>query len=513
MIRFKHLRQLVPWLLRAAIATAAPIPVLPIAHAQSLPTAAVIPTPSQSYTSQPPAISETEIAPTFSAQASPPPVPGLLPLEAQVLSEPFAPTAGHEPTPADAFPPVPPPTVPQSPFSQRYKVDYDKGFVILPTNPKESPFSLKINNQTTFRYSGFVRDESTWTDSAGNVNPIVDNSNFLIPRGRLIFTGKAFLPEMSYLFNIDYNTAGSNQIGFRAYSLSYQFSRALEVSVGQNKVPGSREWIYSSWVAQEGPDRTMATTFFRPSLSQGIWFKGEPVDKLFYHAMLSNGFNTLNVTPGQFNHRLCFSESIWWEPWGEFGPGFADIEWHPHWVVRAGSSYTFALAQGSQSDSNAAENSSLRLSDGTVITQPGALAPGVTLQSYDVSLAAIDLALKCRGLSLSTEFYFQNLKSLRGNGPLPFNSTSATGGYVQGGYFILPGKVELYTRTSWVTGNYGSGTEIAGGFNWFILPGKSNLRFTFDTANLESSPADQNRTGFVAGQSGMLLRTQINASF
>lgn len=399
------------------------------------------------------------------------------------------------------------------PFSSRFKVDYDKGFVILPTNPKESPFSLKVNNQTTFRYSGFARNESSWTDSAGNVNPIVDSSNFLIPRGRLIFTGKALIPELSYLLNIDYNTAGRNQIGFRAYSLSYRFGRALELSVGQNKVPGTREWLYSSWVAQEGPDRTMATTFFRPSLSQGIWFKGEPVDGLYYHAMLSNGFNTLNVTPGQFNHRVCFSESVWWEPWGEFGTGYSDIEAHEQWVMRAGSSYTYALAQGSQSDSDAAENSSLRLSDGTVITQPGAFAPGVTLQAYDVSLAAIDMALKYRGLGLSTELYFQDLRGLRGNGPLPFNSTSASGGFVQGGYFVLPRKVELYTRTSWVTGGYGSGTEIAGGFNWFILPGQSNLRFTFDVADLESSPADQNRTGFIAGQSGLLFRTQINASF
>jgi hypothetical protein len=445
--------------------------------------------------------------------SAPPPPPQELPTIAdfQPLPEEQPPT---EPFPSATFPsaPLPEPTL-DKPFSGRFKVDYDKGFVILPTNPKESPFSLKVNNQATFRYSGFARNETSWTDSAGNVLPIVDSSNFLIPRGRLIFTGNALTPDLSYLLNIDYNTAGRNQIGFRAYSLSYRWSRALELSVGQNKVPGTREWIYSSWFAQEGPDRTMATTFFRPSLSQGIWLKGEPLDRLYYHAMLSNGFNTLNITPGQFNHRVCFSESVWWEPLGDFGPGYSDIEAHRQLAIRAGSSFTYALAQGSQTDSDAAENSSLRLSDGTVITQPGAFAPGVTLQAYDVALAAFDLAFKYRGLALSTELYFQELRSLQANGPLPFGSTSATGGFVQGGFFLLPGKIELYSRTSWVTGRYGSGTEIAGGFNWFILPGKTNLRFTFDVADLESSPADQNRTGFIAGQSGLLLRTQINASF
>ncbi|MFN9911317.1 MAG: porin, partial [Pirellulaceae bacterium] len=59
----------------------------------------------------------------------------------------------------------------------------------------------------------------------------------------------------------------------------------------------------------------------------------------------------------------------------------------------------------------------------------------------------------------------------------------------------------------------GSGTEIGAGFNWFLLPGSSRLRYTLDLAWLDSSPADQNRTGFVAGQSGYLIRTQITSAF
>lgn len=51
------------------------------------------------------------------------------------------------------------------------------------------------------------------------------------------------------------------------------------------------------------------------------------------------------------------------------------------------------------------------------------------------------------------------------------------------------------------------------GLNHFFLPGKDNLFFTFDAAWLENSPAGQNRTGFVAGQTGLLARTQIVAVF
>jgi hypothetical protein len=321
------------------------------------------------------------------------------------------------------------------------------------------------------------------------------------------------LPQASYLLNIDYNTVTSNPIGFRAYEFAYRFNRGIELHLGLGKVPGSREWLESSFGALEGPDRSMATTFFRPSLSQGIWATGQPRDGLYYVAMMSNGFNTVNLQPSQLDNHFCWSGSTWWEPWGSFGRGYSDFEDHADPVVRFGSSLTYALGSGNQSEGNAVENNFIRLSDGTLITATGALAPGVTVQSFDIGLAAVDWAFKHRGFSLSTEWYFQDLSSLTGNGPLPISSTQAYGGVVQGGFFILPRTVELYGRTSYVTGHYGTGSEIGAGLNWFIIPGKSNLRYTFDTTWLDRSPADQSRTGYVAGQSGVLLRTQIVAVY
>jgi len=393
-----------------------------------------------------------------------------------------------------------------------YLATYDKGIEIRPQDFDESPYSLKINHQNTFRYTGFARDATSWIDSAGNQVPIFDRTDFAIPRGRLIFSGNALMPNLSYLLNIDYNTVNNNPIGFRAYALSYRFSRSLQLYVGQNKVPGTREWLHSSFDSQLGPDRSMATTFFRPSLSQGIWATGQPADAFHYYTMISNGFNTLNVNPSQLNNRFCSSQSAWWEPWGDFGKGYSDLEDHREAAIRLGGSFTYTLEEGSQS-SDYPENASIRLSDGTLITQKGALAPGVTLQAFQLSLTAIDVAFKYRGLSFSTEIYRQGLGALQGSGPLPISSLETYGGVAQGGYFVVPQTFELYSRNSFVTGAYGSGTEIATGFNWFPLKGKSNLRTTFDTAWLDSSPADQNRTGFVAGQSGLLIRTQITSSF
>jgi len=442
-------------------------------------------------------------APTFLSEANSPALnrPG----ESPYTEAPTEPAIGP-------LPPLAQSSIDES-RSSGFKLDYDGGLVIVPEEPDQKPFSLRVRSQNVVRYNGFARGANDWTDSAGNQIPIVNSSYFGIPRGRLIFSGTALLPRLTYLLNIDYNSVTSNPIGFRAYELGYQFSRAFALYGGQTKVPGSREWLESAFAPLEGPDRTMATTFFRPSLSQGIWIMGQPIDGMYYHAMLSNGFNTLNLQPSRLDNRYCWSGSVWWEPWGDFGRGYADFEAHEEPVVRLGGSYTFSLGEGSQALSDAVENSAIRLSDGTLLTQTGALAPGVTLQTYDISLAAIDLSLKYRGLSFSTEWYAQNLSSLKGNGPLPISATQAYGGFVQGGFFVLPQKVELYSRSSFVTGAFGSGSEVAGGLNWFILPGQSNLRFTFDTAWLESSPADQNRTGLVAGQTGMLIRTQVTAVY
>jgi len=395
----------------------------------------------------------------------------------------------------------------------RFRADYDNGFGIFPVDPEETPFSLRIRNQNMFRYDGFSRAETSWTDSAGNVLPINNSNYFSIPRGRLIFSGNALAPQLSYLLNIDYNTVTSQPIGFRAFWLSYRFSEAFELYVGQSKVPGSREWIESAFAPLQSADRTMATTFFRPSLSQGIWVMGEPIDGVYYHAMMSNGFNTLNLIPEELNNRFAWSGSAWWEPWGAFGRGYSDLQDHQEAAARLGACYTFALGSGSQAASDAVENSPVRFSDGTIITTPDALGPGVTLTSYDISLAAIDGAWKYRGLGLSAEIYFQDLLNFVGTGPLPITSTSAFGGFVKGGYFVVPRETEVYARSSYVTGAYGSGYELGGGFNRFFLPGKDSLFFTFDAAWLERSPAGQNRTGFVAGQTGLLVRTQIVAVF
>ena len=393
-----------------------------------------------------------------------------------------------------------------------YYTGFDRGFVIRPKNQDESPFELKINTQSQFRYTGFERDVTTWTDSSGEPNPVSDVSNFQIPRGRMIFSGHAFRPDLTYNLNLDFNTVSNRQLNFRAYWLAWRFSRARTLYAGQSKVPGSREWLIS-FVDTLGVDRSMATTFFRPSLSQGIWATGEPADGFFYHVMLANGFNTLGASTQQLNTQMAYSGSCWWEPLGDFGSSYGDFQWHQQPVLRVGMSGTYSSEEGPQGSPNVPENSDIRFSDGTLLTKTGALGPGATINVYKIGLLSWDVAYKHRGFSLSSEVYLQDLFNLSGDLPLSRSSVCQYGGLAQAGYFVIPQKFEPYTRFSRVNGPLGTGSEYAGGFNWFFLPGKQNLRFTMDAAWLDHCAADQNRTGYQAGQTGILVRSQIQIFF
>jgi len=393
-----------------------------------------------------------------------------------------------------------------------YNVGYSQGFFIRPRDPDQFPFEIKFNSQDQLRYTGFARDVRTWTDSAGNVFPVSDRSAFELTRGRAIVSGYAFSQRLTYNLTIDYTTVGTSQVNFWNYWLGYEFDRGLKVFIGQAQVPGSREWMTPA-IYLLGPDYSLATTFFRPSLSQGIWASGEPLDGLFYRLMFCNGFNTLGTSSSQLDSRMAFSGTVWIEPCGDFGSGFSDFEQHAEPAVRVGGSFTFAPIQGQQGNPDLPENSDIRLTNGTLLTQTGALAPGVTLNAYTVALGAIDFGYKHRGWSLSGEFYMRNLSGLQGDGPIPRSSIFDYGGYAQSGYFVLPQKLELYGRTSQITGPFGYGSEYAGGFNYFCLPGKQNLRYTLDIAWINHSPADQARSDYRAGDTGLLVRSQIQFFF
>ena len=123
-----------------------------------------------------------------------------------------------------------------------------------------------------------------------------------------------------------------------------------------------------------------------------------------------------------------------------------------------------------------------------------------------------NFGLKYRGVSLATELLFRKLSSLEGTGPLPVSSVCDHGFFTQGGFFAVLTRLELYGLGSQVTGPYGTGSQVGGGFNWYFQ-GRRGARVTCDVSYVDDSPAQQSRTGFVAGSGGTLVGAHFWAFF
>ena len=390
---------------------------------------------------------------------------------------------------------------------------YDRGFFIQAADASEMPFRLQVNFQNQFRYTGFAAAEESWTDAAGDVLPIADRNDFEIARGRLIFSGHAIDPDLNYYLNLDYGTLGDDRVTVLLGSVSYRLGEALELFCGKGKVPGSREWLLSSMYSHS-PDRSLATTFFRPSITTGIWARGEPTDTLLYHLLLGNGFNTASTGFRDLDTNFVYSGNLAWEPWGRFGPLYSDLEYRESAAVRLGGSLTSSRQSGTASDSQASEQTAIRLSDGTEISRLGALAPDVLVTDYSLLLANYDVGWKYRGVSISGEYYWRWLTDITGSGPIPEANRDFFdhGFYAQAGKFVIPGRVELLGRTSQIFGEMGDGAEYALGFNCFPRQSE-NWRIGFDVTQVNRSPAQQIRTGYDAGASGVMFRMQVQTMF
>ncbi|WP_435021736.1 hypothetical protein TA3x_002531 [Tundrisphaera sp. TA3] len=393
---------------------------------------------------------------------------------------------------------------------------YDQGFVLVaPVDEQKTPFSLKLNITTQVRYTGFSRSVQNWTDSTGQVLPVLQRNNIEMNRNWFSFTGFAFSPKLKYNATV-FSTSTTNQTIFQGF-VGYDFAKALRIAGGYYKIPGTREWTESARYPL-GIDRSMANTFFRPSLSGGIWANGEPLQGVFYYAGVYNNFNAARLGADRSNNNMAYAANVWWEPLGEFGPGYSDEEYHENLVLRTGSSLTYQRSRREPDPATGGtnpEDTILRLSDGTPIYQAGALARGVTVTGANIALFSYDLSLKYRGFSLGGEYYGRWINGLDSRGgaiPQPRLNLFDSGGLAQVSYALIPKRFEVYARGSAVFGEFGDGSEYGGGVNWYIYSTR-NVRGTFEVKRINHSPANNALYGYFAGESGTMYQVQILTDF
>lgn len=396
------------------------------------------------------------------------------------------------------------------------RAGYDDGFVVASArnenlNVSDYAYKLKINGW------GQIRHTISDIDQPNN-----DLNQFQLKRGRLLFSGSAFSPDVSYFVQLDGRSSSGETVRLLDYSLSFDVGHrqlGLEKGrfgfrTGKYKMP----FTMARWMSGkefEFVDRSMASTFFdvNRSFAWGVYGRSDrwkiPVH---WEAALFNGLVTGGAetgSSGTLDQNFAYSaraQSYLFDDWGK--SALADFECHDRLAMRFGGGFA-----SSQIDrEGASEFGSLRVVDSGRTLE--SILP-LSVPSYAVALWSVDVSTKYRGWSTSFEYYFRRVSGIADPAiPDLFDH----GFWLQLGCFVVPEKLQLLSRWSRIVGDSGtlgaqvqSSDEISGGLAWYFKQNKAKsvLDLTYlDGASINSSALD-----ISPGDRGWLLRSQIQFSF
>lgn len=390
--------------------------------------------------------------------------------------------------------------------------------IIIAHSPKGArvPFLLKFNDDTQLRYLNTVSSDSTFTDHLGNVREVHRRNDITVNRQMFNFSGYVFDPRLGYSLKI-WTSAGAASIVITG-NLAWRFGKALTLTAGYTGVPGSRSLV-GTFPYFQTIDRTMSDNFFRPGFTQGAWAVGELGGGLSYQAFVGNGLNTLNISANKIDTHLALAGSVWWEPLGPYGePGKSrqmyDDYFHSRTPrVRIGTAFTRSREDRfSNLDQSTPDNTAIYNSDGVLAFSTGAFAPDVTVDEALYRMWAVDVGIKWRGLAVNGQHYMRWLSDFVADGPLPVASTYDHGFDLTAGYFVVPGKLQLYGRGAQVFGEFRDSSEYGGGARWYFLP-TERMWLNAELLRVNHAPYGGAFTPYTAGMNGWAPMVQAVLAF
>jgi hypothetical protein len=392
---------------------------------------------------------------------------------------------------------------------------YTPNFGYKLANTKHGDLNLSIF--TYVRYINQRALDDSFTDSFGNVKGVQQRQDVELNKLQIKFLGWLLTPKLRYFlyaWTNNANQGGSFYIALAGYT-GFNFNKHFSLWGGLNGLPGTRsiEGNFPFWLGVD--NRHIADEFFRPSYTSGIWAKGHIIDKLRYHVMVGNNLSTLGVTAAQFNKKFnTFASALVWEPTtGEFGPGFGDYENHQKLATRLGVHFTRSDEnRESQPNTDAFENTQIRLSDGNIIFTPNLFAPGVTVTDLRYRMASIDGGFKYRGKSLEGEYFMRWLDKFQGPGTETVPDQFDHGFQMQASAMLVPNQLQLYTGGSMIFGQHGDAFDTRIGANWFPFKNRV-VRWNNEALYLNKSPAGYTAVPFPIGGTGWVFHSNFEVAF
>ena len=332
---------------------------------------------------------------------------------------------------------------------------YENGFYL---RTDDNRFSFKINPMIQFRYTFEDFDHKE------------DDSSFKIDRGRLVFQGNAYNPNIKYFIQLETRSTGSKD-GSKSVEMLDFFSDITyvpdaKIRFGQWRVPFNRQMTTPIWKLQM-IDRSVANNEFNLGRQLGVMVHGELLDhKLEYYGGFWNG-NFRNESRNDNNEHLWIFRASY-SPFGIYSYAESDLEYSTSPKAHISGSISF--------DS---------VDDVTVALENIGTVAG---EEVDRTQVAGEIGFKYRGFSLISEYYWR-----KQHGVLDTNLIDH-GFFVQSGYFLIPKKLELAGRYSLV--EFDDELEkdalknVAVGVNYFFNGHGSKLQFNAVRFNEEKNNID-----------------------
>jgi hypothetical protein len=375
---------------------------------------------------------------------------------------------------------------------------------------------MSISIYTYARYLNQKLLTSSTTNAFGQPILINRRQDAELNKLQIKFLGWVGDPKVRYFLYAWTNNAAQGSSFYIALAgwFGYQFKKQFGLYGGVNGVPGTRsmEGNFPFWLSVDS--RHIADEFFRPSYSQGFWARGE-LGKFRYVTMVANNLSTLGVQASQFPGRFnTFSSSLVWMPsTGEFGPGFGDFENHDRVATRLGLHFSHSDEnKQSQPNTDAFENTQIRLTDGSIIFTPNLFGPGVMVTDVRYRMSSFDGGIKYRGKALEAEYFLRRLDDFRGPGTAVVPNQFDHGFQVQGSTMLKPKSLQLYIGGSKILGDFGKPWDVRIGTNYFPLKNRV-LRWNSEFLYLSKSPVGYTAVPFPLGGKGWVYHTNFELAF
>ncbi|ULQ51352.1 hypothetical protein [Flavihumibacter fluvii] len=384
-----------------------------------------------------------------------------------------------------------------------------KGFQLI--NKPDGALTFSVYAST--RYLNQKGLDSFYTDAFDRKKYVDKRNDLQFQKVMLYFKGWLFTPKFRYLTYVWTSNTSQGQAAQVVVggNFQYQINKHFDIGTGIGGLPTNRS-VYGQFPAWHRMDaRTMTEEFFRGSFTMGIWMQGEITKNIYYHTMLGNNLSQLGIDAGQMDDGFdTWSTAIWriTNNYGRVGP-YGDFEKHDKVASILGVSYTRSNeTRQSQPDSEAPDNSQIRLSDGTGLFTINAFNTDASVIAAKYEMSSITGGLKWKGFALDADYFFRWVSKLETTGPIPVSNLYDHGFSTQASAMLLDKTLQAYGVAGTVFGQYGTPSEFNLGLNWFPFRNKS-FRVNPEVIFAKKSPVGYSSFPTSVGSNGSVFMINL----